>query len=234
MSVQPSSRLFGATDFFIPEERIPVCGVDVDKQRARDGSIARWSTEWDGTKWPGTPKPITLTLSGPENLKENILWAYREWSKVAALFFEWQSQGQANINYTMGRIDGSSGILAWNELPYGPDRPLDGKIDSSERWHMNPLTPPARGTIHLGAVICHEGGHGLGLEHDNSSSVVALMDPVYSSRVLIPQPADIKQIQYRYGEPVTPTTPTDQPEGSVFIEVSQMLSSGRYKLVPVQ
>lgn len=207
------------------------CGV---RENQGSGTFARWdNTRWNGRTWVGDPEPLRLTIHGPDELRACLLWAYDQWAQVAALEFEWESNPRkANLLYTVGAIDGPSGTLAWNELPFGPDKQLSGKVDHGEHWHTDPSSAPPRGRIHLGAVLAHEGGHGLGLEHDSAGNVTALMDPAYNPRVLTPQPADIHQIQLRYGGPIGGPSPDsgDPPSGQSVLMIPDGLAPGTYGL----
>lgn len=200
------------------ETRRHFCGCT---ERIGGGEIARWhQPAWNGGAWVGEPQrrvlKWTLHNSVPASYKAAIAWAWAEWAKVCAITPVYVgSMAEADIFFTAANIDGPFGTLAWAELPFGPDKQHESRIDTSENWHLVPGTPAPRGMTRLDGPICHEIGHLLGLEHDASPGR-ALMDPMYGPDVVSPQPLDIKQAVTRYGpafDTPTPTTPAPAPTG---------------------
>ena len=137
--------------------------------------------------------------------------AFNGWSEVSPLRFRQVGARQpADIIYSTGRgpranFDGPSGVLAWMQLANGSGQPVHGSLDLDERWTEDPDTD-----IYIPAVLAHEDGHALGLDHDTDRSV-ALMDPTYNRRIFKPQPNDIRRIQALYGPPPTPLPPEPPP-----------------------
>jgi len=196
----------------VSETRPHFCGCT---ERIGGGEIARWDQPaWNGSAWVGEPKRRELRWalhsSVPAAFKASIAWAFAEWAKVCAIKGVYvEKLAAADIVITAYNIDGASNTLAWAQLPFGPDRQLESRIDTSERWHLDPTTRPSQGTIHLGAVMCHELGHAIGLEHD-ATPQRALLDPTYGPDVLTPQANDIQAAVNRYG-PAFDATPTPTP-----------------------
>lgn len=199
-----------------------VCGVP---DRASSGAKCRWDgTNWQGDRWHGSPKRLVIEWGLAPGVSEQFLpslqWAWNEWRKVLAIDPIFTTGTPAHVVYTHKRIDGPSGTLAWAQLPCGPDRQLESRMDASESWHFDPSTPPVRGKIHLGAVMCHENGHLLGLDHIPPSLGVALLNPTYRSTLLTPQTLDINEGTLRYGPaadviPPAPAPPTDPSDPTV-------------------
>lgn len=142
-----------------------------------------------------------------DELEQAYALAFSYWSEVCGLQF--QKNDAPDIRATAGVIDGPSRVLAWSELPAGDDRMLNQKYDSSERF-VNSASPP-QGKIDIVAVMCHEIGHALGLQHAPQGSP-DLMAPIYQPGRRKPQPGDIQRIQALYGPPV-PVNPPSPPGG---------------------
>jgi hypothetical protein len=171
-----------------------------------------------------------------------IAQAFAQISAVCGLTFtKVTSQNKANFVLGVGRgsrdnFDGSSGTLAWYELPSSTayQGQLFGKFDADELWTVN-----GRG-IKLLNVATHEILHGCGLTH--SSVKTALMAPFYSPDIAKPQQNDdIARLQARYGKPqnqpeppvtppVPPSNPDPAPRNKIIIEVEGEINIPGYIL----
>ena len=143
---------------------------------------------------------------------EIVQQAFDQWCEVADLKITRSvSESRADIVIDTGSgraddFDGPSGVLAWCELPNGSDQQLLCKIDLPKTW----IDDPNRRGILLLNVLCHEFGHGLGLEHSRVQT--ALMAPYYAVGVAKPQQNDdITRIQSLYGSPRTTPNPPPNP-----------------------
>jgi hypothetical protein len=149
----------------------------------------------------------------PEVWDATIDKALKNWSAVADLKFNRVNSSNANIIVSVGRgrssgFDGPNGTLAWAQLP--PSSNYKGtlltKADADEKWIVS-----GSNGIRLENVMCHEFGHILGLDHSNIRT--ALMAPIYSPNVPVPQSRDdISRIVSLYGLPKNNPTPIPQPE----------------------
>ena len=134
---------------------------------------------------------------------------FNDWEAVCGIRADETSNTNANIIISAGRgrrvnFDGPSGVLAWCELPMPGVNQVRLMMDLDEQWVLN------GGGIHVPNVLCHELGHGLGLDHITSAK--ALMNPTYDRNVPKPLSPDIAQVVNRYGSPRPRVAPTPQPE----------------------
>jgi len=147
-------------------------------------------------------------------------WATDEISRVCGAVFVWVKDGplppsyQSAILAASGPIDGAGGTLAWSELANGQEggarATINQKYDSRESWKVQIALgkPPASG-IDPSLVIMHETLHALGIPHINGE--VAVMNPTYNAALTKLQPADIRELVARYGEPAQQPTPPPSP-----------------------
>lgn len=197
-----------------------VCGV-TEAQFALAGGVA---------KWPKSDLTYAITGFLPAFTQAEYKRIVRDvfdcWEAVCGIRADEVTSTSANIIISAGRgrrmnFDGPSGVLAWCELPMGSNpQQVRLMMDLDETWVQN------GGGIHVKNVLCHELGHGLGLEHITGAK--ALMNPIYDENVPAPLSPDISQVVQRYGNPrprtqpqppSTPTTPAT-PNGRTPIELS--------------
>ena len=91
------------------------------------------------------------------------------------------------------RIDGNSGVLAYNYYPSGGG---DMVIDTADSFYNY----TGSNSLRLRNVVAHEIGHGIGLGHV-STNVGSLMNPFLSTSFDGPQFDDILAAQRAYGDP---------------------------------
>ncbi len=182
-------------------------------------------------KWPTIDVKYTIVQDLPnmthEQFKESAIKACTEWNKVCGINLQYTENPQeANIIMQTRRIDGRGGVLAESELPCGNVVRTNQWYDSLDSWI---LTPASTG-IFLNAVICHEVGHAIGLEHSNDGG---LMDPFYKPSVFKPVGrTEIQGAIQRYGKPDNNNTPIDpgSPQSDYIIRVKGTVSIDGYRL----
>ena len=171
-------------------------GRGVRAWRNRDGSVIKELSVYIETlsRWVSPQERVLNCLHG----------AIREINEACGLTLKVTSDRRsADILMATGKIDGAGGTLAWSELP--PSNPCQQKYDQSERWGFE----PGKRGIYLQAVMLHELGHALGLEHFRGSTG-NLMDARYDRDVFSLQLGDIDELISRYGprtEPLPPPMP---------------------------
>jgi len=173
----------------------------------------------DFAKWG--KKELNYFIASTDGDMSKELWfatikkAFDNISAICGLTFtQVNSLSQSNLVLDTGRgrsddFDGSSGTLAWFQLPTTSNfmGRLSGKFDLDEFWLGNGQS--GRG-IYLLNVATHEICHGLGLRHSKVNS--ALMAPIYSPSIAVPQQNDdIPRLQNLYGKPVV-SKPNPEPE----------------------
>lgn len=175
----------------------------------------RWDhTRWNGREWVGEPAAMLLSYHVAEALpglsraatEAAFAEALGYWAAVCAVTFTpTASPRAANLLFEIGAIDGPSGTLAYQFLPCGRDTSatqLRGKYGSAEPWVASADPSPSR--IDAVRVICHEVGHGLGLDHGPEG---ALLAPYYDRTIRRPRAWDIAEAQLRYGAPLAAPAP---------------------------
>lgn len=132
--------------------------------------------------------------------------AGNDWDDGAA----WGNAGGTNrgdVRIGMKNIDGTNGILAYNQFPDNGDM----VIDSSENWATG-----ATSYLFLRDVVLHEHGHGLGFAHvcpqgTASSGGAKLMAPFVDTSFDGPQQDDIRAVHLNYGDPYEPNDSSAAP-----------------------
>ena len=140
-----------------------------------------------------------------------------EWDDGAA----WGNQGAVNargdVRIGMRNIDGPSNVLAFNSFPNNGDM----VIDSSENWGQT-----SNNFRFLRNVICHEHGHGLGLNHVCPTQLTKLMEPSLTTNFDGPQQDDVRAVQELYGDTSEPNNTAAQGVDIGLVSPSQVVTRG--------
>jgi serralysin len=104
---------------------------------------------------------------------------------------------RGDIRIAGHNIDGNYGILAYNFFPDVGDM----VIDTGDMTGENPFFGSTAGnSLRLRNVVTHEGGHGLGVEHVESSDAEFLLEPYVNLNFDGPQYDDILAVHRGYGD----------------------------------
>jgi hypothetical protein len=161
-------------------------------------------------------RPLFYVQDTPPHLTRDdliaaCLTAFSRWSEVCDMIFAPANDpNAAQFIISTHPFDGPLGILADCELPAPNLRPQALRLDPTEKWQI--ADNPAPGNLDLLAVLCHEMGHGIGLQHfDPSIPPPEIMNPIYNPAIVHPQSGETAFVQKLYGLPQTHTVPTPVP-----------------------
>ncbi|WP_316207633.1 MULTISPECIES: FG-GAP-like repeat-containing protein [unclassified Bradyrhizobium] len=167
----------------------------------------------EGVKW-GNPTFGTagglvtwaVDASIPAAFIDYITAAFADWAKFANVQFqEVASTATADIDFSLGSIDGLDKILAQTQYWYSGSSLVTAKIefDSGEGWHSASGTEISTDNVNFYVVALHEIGHALGLDHYNSTP--AVMNAYYNASVTDLLQPDIDGIEAIYGNAAAPS-----------------------------
>lgn len=147
-----------------------------------------------------------------EDFEAACMEAWKRWARVIGITVDKHPNNKTDATQivTVANLGGPLGVLADQMLPYGSGMNLRMRIDTSERWVIAD-NPPA-GKINLTAVLCHENGHCLGMQHVPQTGDPDLMEPAYSPRIYVPQEGDISYGRKLYGGPIAAPQPPPSPD----------------------
>lgn len=213
-AVYKFQRLFGLTEDgeigpkVLAAINLPRCGCPEHFTTEAREQLTKWGTN-----------DLTYFIESRDTDLSKEVWdstmqkAFDQISEVCNLNFK-QITNRATANIIVGtgrgrnnQFDGSSGTLAWAELPRNTlyKGQLQMKFDLDEIWVLQ-----GRG-IRLLNVACHEFGHIAGLTH--SQVKTALLAPFYSESVSKPQQNDdIPRLVSLYGKPKQTPDPIPEPD----------------------
>jgi hypothetical protein len=156
--------------------------------------------------------------------RDVITQAFALWQSYGGLtFYKAKTRSVADIVIDAGSgpkygFDGIGNVLAWAYMPCDPrDVQLQMMFDLAEPWTIS----PQGSGIYVLAVVMHEIGHLLGLDHDEMEG--ALMAAYYNAAVWKPTARDLARYRSIYGfsvpeppeEPPAPP-PTNPPAGGTY------------------
>lgn len=177
-----------------------------------------WSVVPDGMTIPGSA--FVGDTTAPSNLKAFLTGIYGNeaawlavfqqvfdrWEELTGISYVYEPSDdgaswtgaaglvgvRGDIRISGHRIDGNSGILAYNFYPSTGDM----VIDTADSFFSNTLS----NSLRLRNVVAHEHGHGLGFGHVCPVNQTKLMEPFISSLFDGPQHDDILAANRSYGD----------------------------------
>jgi hypothetical protein len=163
----------------------------------------------------------TLPGIARDDLEAACLEAWKRWERVIGITVDKHPNNKTDATQivTVANLGGPGGVLADQALPYGAGVNLRMRLDANERWIISD-DPPA-GRINLLAVLCHEDGHCLGMQHIAANGTPDLLNPTYSPVIYQPQTDDISYGVKLYGKPLPQPNPTPPASKPVIVTVEQ-------------
>jgi hypothetical protein len=141
------------------------------------------------------------------DLEAACMEAWQRWARVCGITVDKHPNNKTDATQivTVDNLGGPSGVLADQMLPYGSGMNLRMRLDSNEEWAIDDT--PAQGKINLLAVLAHENGHCLGMQHFAPEGTPDLLNAIYTPKVFQPQEDDIAYARKLYGPPIVTTPP---------------------------
>lgn len=153
-------------------------------------------------------------------LEARVEEAWKRWAQVIGITVKLWRPGDGDPTQIVSAHnfgDGSGGVLADQQLPFGNGKNLLMRIDRASASLEREM---------FIAMVCHENGHCLGLSHNSPvDGVKDLMDPMIQRGIVGPQPGDIS-IARKMGYPL-PGTTAPVPAKGRYIELTETDESGQ-------
>jgi hypothetical protein len=172
--------------------------------------------------------PPGITIA---QLQDVLMYAWKGWQDVIGIRVDLHTNTKTDPTQfvIVAQMDGRSGVLADQELPYKPAL-LRMRLDPSERWSL--ADKPEGDKISLPTVLRHENGHCLGMQHISADGDKDLMNPTYDPLIYLPQEDDISYGRKLYGGPIpipAPPSPPGQAPAILPVSVEITAYGGTYR-----
>jgi len=188
--------------------------------RQGDPTNLTWSIVPDGTVTPtGLSSLVAIFDAQIPSWLSLLQTALDRWGQLSGLNYLYEPnddgvemftasgvlgvRGDVRIGGTF--VDGQGGILGYADFPNVGDMILDTS-------DINFFRDPSDDYLRLRNVVTHEAGHGLGLQHVESSTDEFLMEPFISVSFDGPQLDDIRGAHRHYGDPEEFPVENDDPQ----------------------
>ena len=167
--------------------------------------------KWGGAAYGSAGGLVTwaVAASVPASFTAILKAAFADWSANANIqFSQVSSTTTAQIDFSVGAIDGLNGILGETDYTSRNQTLTSAAIefDSGEGWHASGTKIVSTSGVDLFLVALHEIGHALGLDHENA--VPAVMNAVLNPTVTDLRSSDLDGIHALYGLPASATATT--------------------------
>jgi hypothetical protein len=160
--------------------------------------------ETSGYEWPTRTIPFTVTLDShltDPSLLAALDKAATSWSSSSVL--DVTVGGSSNQHIDVYQVDDPNLGPAWTELGYD-----NGKITSASIYVNSDVLEWS--TWWKEVAICHEVGHGLGLDHQSDPVEASCIAPGWPSTV--PNARDFETLEVMYGDASLPPSDGSQDE----------------------
>ena len=161
----------------------------------------------EGPKWgaaglgsAGGVVTWAIDASVPSTFLSDLSSAFADWATYANIQFQQvASTAAAQIDFSLGRIDGIDNILGETNYLFSGSQFTSAAVefDNGEGWHLAGNKIVSNHGVNLFVLALHEIGHAIGLDHYNAAPTI--MNAVLAPGVTDLRQSDIDGVEAIYG-----------------------------------